>query len=338
MTISLSKRERLEKTIAGEATDRVPVALWRHWPGDDQRSADLVESAVSFQRQYDWDFLKLTPASSYAIADYGVQDRWAGSIEGTREYTRRAINRLLDWTDLRPLDPAKGSLGRALEAVRLLKDALGDDVPCQMTIFSPLAQAKNLVGRGELVSHMRIAPERFRAGLATLAESTLRFIDAMRRSKISGIFYAIQHASYTIMSEAEYREFGRPFDLQILRALPDDWWFNMLHLHGDAPMFDLVADYPVQAINWHDRETEPDLAQGKSRFPGAVCGGLGRWDPVHNGAPGEVRAMARDAIEKTGGRRFILSTGCVMMITSPLSNIRAVRDVVDMPGSGIQGG
>jgi uroporphyrinogen decarboxylase len=330
--MSLNKRERLEKTFAGESTDRPPVALWRHWPGDDQRPADLVESALQFQRQYDWDFLKLTPASSYAIADYGVQDRWAGSIEGTREYTRRAIERSMDWTELRTLDPSKGALGRSIEALRMLEAAVDDETPILMTIFSPLAQAKNLVGRGELVSHLRMAPERFRAGLSTLTESTLRFIDAIRRMKIAGIFYAIQHANYAIMSEAEYREFGRPFDLQILRALPSDWWFNMLHLHGDAPMFDLTADYPVQAINWHDRETDPDIAQGKARFPGAVCGGLGRFDPVHNGAPGEVRAMARDAIERTGGRRFILSTGCVMMITSPLSNVRAVRDVVNAPG------
>lgn len=326
----LSKRERLERTLAGEPTDRVPVALWRHWPGDDQRPADLVESAVAFQRQYDWDFLKLTPASSYCIADYGVQDQWVGSLEGTREYTRRVISRTRDWGELRPLDPNKGALGQQIEALRLLRDAVGDDVPCLMTIFNPLSQAKNLVGKDVLTAHMRTAPDQVHAGLATLTESTLRFMDAIRRSGIAGIFYAIQHASYAIMSEAEYREFGRPYDLQILGALAPGWWFNMLHLHGDAPMFDLVADYPVGAINWHDRETEPDLATGMQKFPGAVCGGLGRWDPVHNGTPSEVRAMARDAMERTGGRRFILSTGCVMMITSPLSNARAVRDAVNV--------
>jgi hypothetical protein len=49
----MDKRERLEKTIAGEATDRAPVALWRHWPGDDQRAADLARSVVEFQQTYD---------------------------------------------------------------------------------------------------------------------------------------------------------------------------------------------------------------------------------------------------------------------------------------------
>ena len=85
----MDKRERLEKTIAGEAIDRVPAALWRHWPGDDERAADLARAVVDFQQQFDWDFVKVTPASSYSVADYGVQDLWEGNLEGTRSYTQR---------------------------------------------------------------------------------------------------------------------------------------------------------------------------------------------------------------------------------------------------------
>ncbi len=330
----MRKRERLEKTIAGETTDRVPVALWRHFPGDDQRAIDLAAASLEWQRRYDWDFLKVTPASSFCLVDYGLQDRWVGSLEGTREITRRIINRSLDWTDLRVLDPARGAISRQVETLQLIreglgKDSLGDETPYMQTIFSPLAQAKSLAGVETLVKHLRTAPDRLKTGLNTITESTLRFIDAIRRSGICGIFYAVQLANYTTFTEQEYLDFGRPYDLRILEALQKDWWFNMLHLHGDAPMFDLFADYPVQAINWHDRETEPDIAAGKLKFKGAVCAGLGHWDTLHNGAPVEVRAQARDAIEKANGRRLILSTGCVAMITSPLSNIKAARDVVE---------
>jgi uroporphyrinogen decarboxylase len=324
-----SKRERLERAIAGEAVDRVPVALWRHWPGDDQRPADLAESTLEFQRRYDFDFVKITPASSFCISDYGVQDQWVGSLEGTREYTRRAVERSLDWTRLRVLEPARGALGRQLECVRLIVEGLQGGTPVLQTIFSPLAQAKNIAGGARLINHLRTAPERVHTGLNTITESTLRFLEELQRTGIDGIFYAIQHASYDLLSEDEYRAFGRPYDLRILEALSSRWWLNMVHLHGESPMFDLVADYPVQALNWHDRETDPDLALGKTKFPGAVCGGLARWNPVHNGTPAEVREQARDAIEQTGGRRFIVSTGCVIMTTTPLSNIRAIRAVVD---------
>lgn len=325
----MNKRARLEQTIAGEPTDRPPVALWRHFPGDDQRAADLARSTVEFQKAYDWDFVKVTPASSFCLADYGAQDEWRGSMEGTRTYTRRPIERSLDWTSMRALDPLRGSLGRQGECLRLVTDALGEDVPVIQTIYSPLAQARNLAGSEKLIHHMRTAPDRLHTGLNVLTETTLRFIDSLKRLPIAGIFYAVQHASYAQLSEDEYRTFGLPYDRKILESLPPRWWLNVLHLHGDAPMFKFAGELRAQVINWHDRDTEPELAQGKTLFSGAVCGGLSRWDHLHQGTPSSIREAARDAMQKTNCRRFILSTGCVAMITTPLSNLRAVREAVE---------
>ena len=325
----MNQRERLEKTIAGETTDRIPVALWRHWPGDDQNPADLAQAVIDFQKRWDFDLVKVTPASSYCVADYGVQDRWVGNLEGTREYTRRAVMQPEDWSNLPLLEPTKGSLGAQLETLRLVRAGLAADTPILPTIFNPLAQAKNIGGNDRLLRDLRRHPDLIKQGLAIITENTLRYLETLRQSPIAGIFYAIQHASYSQMSVAEYREFGEPYDRQILAELAPQWWFNLLHLHGADPMFDLVVDYPVQAINWHDRESPPSLAEGQQQFAGIVCGGLGRWDAAHNGTPDDVRAQALDAIQQTGGRRFILSTGCVLMITSPQANIRAVRQAVE---------
>ena len=157
----MNKRERLSKTIAGEATDRLPTALWRYWPGDDQRAADLARSTVEFQQAYDWDFVKITPAETYSVIDYGVQDEWQGDPDGTCRITRRAVSRSLEWTELRPLDPTRGTLGRQTEAIRLISDGLRhDDAPIIQTIHSPLAQAGMVAGNELLVRHIRQHPDR----------------------------------------------------------------------------------------------------------------------------------------------------------------------------------
>jgi uroporphyrinogen decarboxylase len=325
----MNKRERLEHTIAGEPTDRPAVALWRHFPGDDQRPADLARSTVEFQRAYDWDFVKVSPASGFAVVDYGAQDVWEGNTEGTRTYTRRVIERSLDWTALRTLDPTRGALGRQVECLGLVCDAFGDSVPIIQTVFSPLAQAKNLAGEAALIRQIRTNPDRVHTGLSVLTDSTLRFIDSLRRLPIAGIYYAIQHASYAKLSEEEYRAFGLFYDRKILDSLPTKWWFSMAHLHGELPMFKFVSELRVQALNWHDRDTEPDLANGKLMFAGALCGGISREAHLHLGTPGSVREAVRDAIQQTNGRRLILASGCVAMVTSPLSNIRALREAVE---------
>jgi uroporphyrinogen decarboxylase len=103
----------------------------------------------------------------------------------------------------------------------------------------------------------------------------------------------------------------------------------MLHLHGQDVMFDLVADLPIQIINWHDRETAPSLGEAKARFSGVLCGGLRRFETIMLGTPDEVMAEARDAIEATSGTRFILGTGCVTPIIAPHGNLLAARKAVE---------
>ncbi|MBI1279479.1 MAG: uroporphyrinogen decarboxylase [Anaerolineaceae bacterium] len=325
----MNKRERLEKSFAGEATDRLPVALWRHWPGDDQRAADLARSTIEFQKTYDWDFVNVTPAESFAVSDFGFQDEWQGNLEGTRTWVKRVVTRSLDWTNLRPLDPTRGSLGRQLETLRLITDGLrNDDTPVIQTIYSPLTQAAMVAGRDLLIRHIRTSPDRVQTGLNAITETTLRFLDAMKRFPVSGIYYNLSEASFDVLTEEEYRIFGLPYDRKILESLQDKWWLKVLHLSEEAPMFRLCSQLPVQVINWHDQHTEPDLAQAKLLFNHAVCGGLSHVQHMHYGTPTSIREQIRAAIALTNNRRLILSTGSAIMATTPLSNIRAVLDAV----------
>ena len=321
------KRKRLEATISGQAPDRVPVALWRHWPGDDQDAQALAAAHIQWQKAYDWDLLKVGPASSYSVVDWGVEDRWVGHIEGTRQYTHRVIQKPEDWAGLQPLDPGKGMLATQLEALRQVKESVGESVPVLATIFSPLSQAKHLADNEPMLSHLRQQPDLFRQGQAAIVESTLRFIEAAKKLGIDGIYYAVQHARYPLLSREEYATWGRPYDLQILNAV-QDLWLNMLHLHSTDIMFDLLADYPVQLVNWHDQEVGLTLADGLQQIKGAASGGVDHWT-LHQESPEQTLAEAQDAIAQTNGRRLLLGTGCVAMVTTPLRNIRALRESVD---------
>lgn len=322
----MNKRERLEAAIHGQPVDRAPVALWRHFPGDDQRPGDLAAATVAFQRRWDFDFVKVTPASSFCVRDWGAEDEWLGNIEGTRDYTRRPIRSPDDWLALKPLDPRAGSLGEQLGCLRRIRQEL-PDTPIIQTIFNPLSQAKNLAGP-DLVSLLRDQPQAARRGLEVIADTTIEFIRAAQAAGIDGVFYAVQHASTLVMSESEYRDFGILFDVRVLAATKD-LWLNVLHLHGVKIYFDLFKDFPVQVWNWHDRETPPDLRTGLSKIQGAVCGGIGRDGAMLRGSPEDVRREVMDALGQTGGRRLIVGTGCVTLIPSPESNLHAARSAVE---------
>ncbi|MGD1996140.1 MAG: uroporphyrinogen decarboxylase family protein [Anaerolineae bacterium] len=326
----MSKQERLKAAIAGKTVDRPPVALWRHWPGDDRTPEGLAEATIRFQREFEFDFVKVTPPSSFCLQDWGARDEWRGNLRGTREYTALPVEGPGDWSHLPVLDPSQGALGDQLACLRLIRAELGrEGIPVVQTIFSPLAQAKNLAGPERLVVHMRRYPEVFCSGLETITETTARFVEAAKGAGIDGIFYAVQHARYDLLTEGEYETFGRPHDLRVLEAA-EGLWLNVLHLHGETVMFHLLADYPVQVLNWHDREGGgPSLREGQEEFAGAVCGGLARWETLVRGTPADVREEAADALSQTQGRRFILGTGCVVPVVAPWGNLRAARNAVE---------
>ena len=326
MTTPMTKRQRLEATFAGEAVDRPAVALWRHWPVDDQTGDDLARATLDFQRTYDFDFIKVTPSSNYCVAGYGAETYWEGNQEGTRSWGRRLIQSPEDWTRLKPLDPRSGLLGEVIKANRSIGQAAGEEVPFIQTIFNPLSQAKNLAGP-RLLSDIRQHPDAVKAGLATITESIVRFVEALKPTGAAGIFLALQHATYDLLTEAEYRDLCRPLDLQILQAA-EGMWFNLVHLHGVNVMFDMVAGYPVQVLNWHDVETPPSLSEAKTKTDKVLCGGLRQWETMLRGTPADVEAEARAAFEATGGQRFILGTGCVTPITAPTCNILATRKTI----------
>jgi uroporphyrinogen decarboxylase len=319
----ISKKERLEAAIRGEIADRPPVALWRHFPVDDQDPIELAKSTAEFQRHFDFDLVKVTPSSSFCLKDWGSQDDWRGADEGTRQYTHRVIKDDQGWDDLPALDPAQGYLGDQLQCLQALRADLGPDVPIIQTIFNPLSQAKNLAGQERLFVHLHRSPDKVHQGLARITETTISFVEAAKACGIDGIFFATQHASFRYFDEVGYKEFGQKYDLRILEHI-DDLWLNMLHLHGEAIMFDLAVTYPTNIVNWHDQETPPDLATAQSMVDGAVCGGLQRESLVLDD-PAMIQTAAKKAIEVTGGKGFILGTGCVVPIKAPRGNIAAVR-------------
>lgn len=325
---TMTKRQRLEATFRGDPVDRPAVALWRHWPGDDQRADDLAAAQIAFQRRYDWDFIKVTPNSGYCVEDWGVETAYVGSLEGTREYRRYRIHTPDDWAALPVLDPRRGALGRQLETLRAIGQAMGGEVPYIQTIFNPLSVAKYLAGDDLLKVHLRRHPDQLKAGLEIITQTTEAFVHEVIRAGAAGTFMAVQHAQYGVLSEHEYATFGRPYDLRVLEAASEGW-FQLLHLHGSDVMFDLLSDYAVQVVNWHDRETPPSLAEGMACVRGAVCGGLRQWETMVRGTPEAVQAEAADAIAQTGGRRLILGTGCVTPIVAPTSHLAAVRRAVE---------
>jgi len=325
--IKLSHRDRMQALLANQHLDRLPIALWRHFPVDDQDPETLAAATLNFQNTFDFDLVKVTPASSFCLKDWGAEDRWEGNTEGTRKYTKHVVKSPKDWEKLQLIKPSSNFLSRQLECLTILRKRITKDTPLIQTVFSPLSQAKNLAGGELLLTHIRLYPDAVLKGLETIAKSTTMFIQSATEIGIDGIFYAIQHAQAGILTKENYNEFGKSHDLSLLEVA-QSLWCNILHLHGTNVYFDMVKEYPVNIINWHDRETPPSLREALKDYKGILCGGLSR-ETMSLGTPGEIKFEIEDAFSQVKGIRLLLGTGCVLPIISPFGNIKTARSSVE---------
>ena len=332
----MKHRERINAALRGELVDRVPVALWRHFPGDDLHAEKFAARVVEFQKKFDFDFVKVTPASSYPAEMYGATFSTAApgsprAREGTREKATLPVQSVNDWDKIAPLDAANPVFVREFSAIRLIRQQLGTDVHILQTIFSPLNCAYNLALE-RVFDDLRSHPDAVHRALRALTETTARFAVASLRAGADAIFFATQMATEKRVTRDEFRAFGEQYDLQLLEAIhaakPD---FIFCHVHGLDIYFDELMNYPVDVLNWHDRLTAPSLKEAREILRAAnnrkaIAGGIDEWNVLAKKSHEEALAQARDAVAQAGERGFILAAGCVIPVDTPEENIKAVAE------------
>jgi uroporphyrinogen decarboxylase len=341
----MTKRERLAAVIAGRPVDRLPVALWRHFWGEETSRAGLVEAMVRWQTTGDWDFLKINPRASYHVEDWGNRYTRVASGQAAPVLVRAAVQTAEDFARLPRLDPmahpgvnagpgrrAAPVLGDHLGAVADLRAELGPDVPMIMTVFTPLAIAEELAGGPQrLQAILRASPDKVHAGLRTIAATFADFSARAVAAGADGIYLATTHtATRANFSVDEYAAFGRPYDLEVIAAVQGAP-LNLLHVCQSQAMVRELADYPVSLINWDTADpTNPHLDEMVAAAPGkGLVGGLDRRAFMARDAAARIRAQAAEARRAMAGRPFVLASTCTIDPASDAEAVRAAREAAE---------
>jgi uroporphyrinogen decarboxylase len=320
--------------LAGRMVDRPPVGAWGHSYLDEWSPERLAAVTVDRARRLGWDYIKFQPRATFFAEAFGARYRPSGSPEEAPVCDHTPLGEGDSWerltlSDFGVMEQQARTLGRVV-------GELGETVPVLQTVFSPMSVAAYLVGRDRdrLVASLRARPEVVGTALNRIADALVEFVVTSVQEGAAGIFYAISgFATPEAMPFEVYRDLLLPLDRRVLRNVPRQAWFNVLHLCGPHQYLELAAQLPVQVLSYSVfDEGNPSLAEARRQTGRAVMGGVEQRRLLVNGAASEIAAQVRDAVRSLP-RGLLVGPGCSVPPTAPEANLMAMRDAVGAAAS-----
>jgi uroporphyrinogen decarboxylase len=322
--VTPTARQRVNASLRGEILDRPPFAVWRHFSDEERpgRQRQLAARLVDFVRAHDLDLLKYNPRAQYHAEPWGTRYRYDG--EGRPEVERYGVSDSAGWREVQPVPAEGGVFDEMLEGIALARAEL-PDVPVVMTIFTPLAICERLAGRERLLADLRARSTDVLGALDAVTWTFAGFARACLGAGAEGVFLATtEWARRDVLSDDEYAEFGRPFDLRVLDAVAGAP-LNILHVCGADARVQELAGYPVAGVSWNVHAGgNPRPSAFLSRIGDRV--GIGGLSDESFTSPDEAHLRAEvDWLAAEAPRRWIAAGGCTIPVTSRSRNIDLAR-------------
>lgn len=354
------KADRYERVITAlrrGVPDRVPWALWGHFPavpflryfsweksrrdGEESAKAHL---ALLRELDYKMDLLKVTPFYRYMSEQWGSIYRFIDNEE-QQDTVEVAVKNTEDWEKLWVLDPKK-DLKEHLRAVSILSRDIGSRMPFIYSIASPIVQALHHVSTPERVyNDMKNQPDALKEGLEIIAQTCIDFVKACVEEGASGVFFGADgHGEFwSKMNMVQLEEYALKYDKKVLEAV-EDVPIKLLHIcntdqenpqkNGGLMEDGWFKKYPVDAINWSDKSFTP-CGTAKSIYGDKFClvAGVDHNKTMLHGTPEQVEKEVKTAIDDASeGGGFIIGPGCTLNQDTPLINYNAVAKAVEKFG------
>jgi MtaA/CmuA family methyltransferase len=321
--------ERLRRRLRGEAVDRPPnldILMQRaaHHVGRplaryylDHRV--LVEANLAVREAFDLDVVQAISDPYREASDLGLEVEWPEDGLPIRRAT--LLQAPEDLARLRVLDPASGRrMSDRLEAVRLMRREVGDEVPVMGWVEGALALAGDLRGDAPLMLDLHDRPEWLGELLELLVEQGIAFARAQVAAGAHIIGLGDSIAS--LISPRQYRQSALPYEQRLFAAVKEAGAIPRLHICGDTSH--LLADMARSGADIVDLDWMVDLGRAAAVF-GDGPAPCGNFDPVAvmlQGTP-ETVARAVRACAAAGGPRHVSAAGCEIPDGTPDANLLA---------------
>ena len=330
----MTKLQLVKDALSGKIVERTPASFWLHFPKDQSAGQACIDAHLDFLKRTDVDFLKIMNDG----LDYKLP-------EGVK------ITCGADWRQIKPQGKDSTYVREAVERVKAITAAVGDEVATFYTVFAPVTIArhhvvvdyfqpykKEIVKGGDddelLRKYLAEDEEAVLQGLDAIAEDTATLIRAViEEGGATGVFISIMSGEIDRFSREEYFRWVRPTDLKIIEAANAASDYNIVHYCGYTGVpndLQRWLDYPAKVVNWHTSTDHLDPAQAREVFGSdkILLGGMdnGFESILFKGTEEEIRAEVTRLVTTNKDTPFVLGADCTV---PPMTDWEHIRWAVD---------
>lgn len=322
-------KERLYRALRKQQVDRMPAvcftqtatveqmeACGAYWPeahADAEKMATLAEAAhtvVGFEAVR-------VPFDITAEAEFFGCGIKAGDLKQQPSVIKPSVKNLEDLDKLKNYNLKEGRIAVVLEAVKILSEKYGKELPIIGSMIGPFSLAQHINGDawfGNLFTGEEIVP----ALLDFCSDFNVAYAKAMVENGADTIAIIDPTASYELIGGEFYEKYALPYQKKIADAMKELDVATVLHICGNTTNGLGIMD--KTGVNGISVDQKVDIKTATGNVKNAIV--VGNLDPVAvlwNGTPEEIAEASKKALDAGVG---LLTVGCGIVSMTPTTNLQ----------------
>lgn len=334
--MSLTEKERLLKTLAGESVDRPPVIC----PGGMMTMAcrEVMHSTGCCWPHAHRDPVQMATLSAAMRDEAGIEnvgipfcmtveaEAWGGEVEDGDEFTEPCmvnypLKSVSDWRGLRPLDPKKdGRLPAIIECTRMLRERLPDTAVIG-NLVGPLSLASSLIDAMVLYKALIKEPEETHRFMEFIIENSVSYGKELVKAGADVMVIADPSATGEILGPRMFGKFAVPYLNRMTDAIHAMDIPVIIHICGDAnPVFEQLKELKAECISF---DSLVNVKKAIELLPGKRIMGNVSTILLQKGPEERIRTVSKRLLDAGVN---ILAPACGISSKTPVAHMRALTE------------
>lgn len=325
-------KERLLQAIACRAVDKTPVASFTqtatlelmkasgaYWPGAHRESKLMSQLAVAGHAEALLEAVRLPFGLTGEAATMGCETNYH---EDKNDFTPTVERGLPDYDNIRLPEPHEGIMGVIIEAVKMSREAVGDDVPIIVGVTGPFTIAGHIRGVNDILTDVILNPELVHKILQSSWVVSSSFASALVENGADLVAFIEPTAS--IIGSDFFKEYALPYLKKVVAVVKAP---TLLHICGDSlPLMEMMVESGVAGVSV-DQKVSITKAQEVVK---GRCSVVGNVDPVAILQMKKPDGVVQDCLRILSEGTDVLAPGCGISPFTTTENIRSMIKARDM--------